>query len=128
MAPVAPRRSCFLKLSLTAGLLLGGCAGGPSPTPALNRAELGIEDAQEAQAGVYAPAPLALANDKYARARQAADEGRDQTATRLAEQAAIDAERAEAEARATVAQRNLAEVEEGVGVLREETLNNEPQP
>jgi hypothetical protein len=94
----------------------------------LNRAEVAIEDAQEAQAGTYAPAPLALANDKRARAEQAAAEGNDQTAIRLAEQAAIDAERAEAEARATLAKRNLAEVEEGVQVLREETLADEPRP
>lgn len=123
----APLRQPLILGLACAGLLaaVGGCASGPSPEPALTRAEVAIEEANEAQAGEYSPAPLALARDKFARAREAAESGNNQTAIRLAEQATADAELAEADARADIAQRNLAEMRESVGVLREEALEED---
>lgn len=127
MDVAALRRCPPLALLWGTGLLLvAACASGPSPTPALTRAEVAIEEAEEAQAGAHAAAPFALAQDKYARAQEAAGRDDNRTAIRLAEQAAADAELAEAQARAEVAQQNLAEVEEGLGVLREEALEDEP--
>lgn len=111
-----------LGLALGSVWLLSGCASGSSPTPQLTRAEVAIEEADEARAGELAPALLALARDKYARAEDAAGRGENQTAIRLAEQAAADAELAEAEARAERSEQNLAEVRQGVGALREDTL------
>lgn len=123
MAPDPLRRPLNLGLCLGTGLLLvSGCASGPSPEPALMRAEAAIEGAEEAEAGEVSPGPLALAKDKYARAEDAAAGGDNEVAIRLAEQAAADAELAEAQVRAEMAQRNLAEVQESVGVLREEAL------
>ena len=110
-------KASHLTLGLAFGSvwLLSGCASGPSPTPQLTRAEVAIDEADEARAGELAPASLALARDKYARAEDAAGRGENQTAIRLAELA-------EAEARAARSEQNLAEVRQGVGALREDTL------
>src|SRR5688572_26799532 len=88
-----------------AGMVVGlaACASGPAPEAELAAAEVAVEDAEEANAAAQAPGPDELARDKLERAREAMDDGENLEARRLAEQALVDAQLAEAEARSEVA-------------------------
>jgi Domain of unknown function (DUF4398) len=120
-----PRASVLdFRLRVTAGaaMLLGlaGCASGPAPEREVAAAEVAVEGAEEANAAARAPAPYALARDKLERAREAMGEGENEEARRLAEEALVDADLAEARARSQVAQENAAELRASIETLREE--------
>ncbi|MDX1542256.1 MAG: DUF4398 domain-containing protein [Geminicoccaceae bacterium] len=104
-------------------LLLAACASTPPPEGELRAAEVAVGEAVEADAGVHAPALLQQARDKLARAKQAVDDERPVEARRLAEQAAVDAQLAEARARAEVATGHLREVRQGVDGLRDAPID-----
>jgi hypothetical protein len=110
--------------STTAGvtMLLGlaACASGPAPEREVAAAEVAVENAEEANAAAHAPGPYALARDKLERAREAMGEGENEEALRLAEEALVDADLAEARARSQVAQENAAELRASIETLREE--------
>ena len=99
---------------VAAALLLGACAGTPPPRLELTAADAALKEAEEADAATHAPALLQQARDKLAFARDRVGEEDNVQARRLAEQAEVDAQLAEARARAEVANQNLGEVREGV--------------
>lgn len=106
-------RRTGLGLGLVLGLL-GGCAGTEPPRLELTAADAALKEAEEADAATHAPALLQQAQDKLTFAREAVSEEEHVRARRLAEQAEVDAQLAEARARAEVANQNLREVREGV--------------
>lgn len=106
-------------------LILGACAGVPPPDTELATSRSAIEQAQTAGAAQQAPADFALARDKFARAEAAALRGENLAATRLAEQAQLDAQLAQARARAAGTERAVGELDESLRVLRDE-MNRKP--
>lgn len=114
----SPLRSAILGAGLTLGV--AACAGDPAPEAEMARADLAVSHAEDANAGIHAPGPYALAQDKLQRAREAVADGDMVAGRRLAEQAAADAELAEAQARSEVARQNAAELRANIETLREE--------
>jgi hypothetical protein len=112
-----------------AGMVVGlaACAGGPAPEAELAAAEVAVEDAEEANAAAQAPGPYELARDKLERAREAMDDGDNLEARRLAEQALVDAQLAEAEARSEVARQNAADLRGTVETLQDEIARATPR-
>ena len=123
-------RSCpEVKRLLIGGVMLAGiaaCASGPAPEAEMGAAELALGQAEDAGASARAPAPYALARDKLERARDAMADGENVEARRLAEQALVDAQLAEAEARSEVARENAAELRQSIETLREELARRGP--
>ena len=116
-------------LMIGAGMVVGlaACASGPAPEAELAAAEVAVEDAEEANAAAQAPGPYELARDKLERAREAFDDGDNLEARRLAEQALVDAQLAEAEARSEVARQNAADLRGTVETLQDEIARATPR-
>jgi hypothetical protein len=85
-------------------LLLCGCALVSEPTAPLAAARQAIEDAEQAGAAELAPAELAAAIDRLARAEARARQRHYDEATFLAEQAEADARLAAVRSRAAAAE------------------------
>lgn len=100
-------------------LAVAACAAEPPPRGEIRTAGDALGEAIEADARLHAPEHLTLAQDKLDRASAALDEGEHTAARRLAEQAEVDADRAEAEARSEIAQRNIAEIRASLNALRD---------
>lgn len=119
----------WVGLPLMCGVLgLIGCSSARPPTASIAQAELAIEQAAKGKASVYAPADLQMARDKMRSAeRSVSDEDYDK-AQYLAEQATIDAQRAEARANASEAMQNEQEVRKTIDALRSEATQSAAQP
>ena len=101
-------------------LLLSACAStAPPPREQMAVSKAAVENAS-GQGAAEAPAELALARDKMARAQLAYNNQDYQLARQLAEQAEADALLAEARARSVRAGRAVAEVRESIRQLRAE--------
>ena len=85
----------------------------------LARAEAAVENAQKAEAWTYAPLDMKVAQDKLAEARAAAQRDRDVKASRLADQAMVDARLAEKKADAEKARRATNEMRDTINTLRQ---------
>lgn len=107
-------------LAIVVGLGLTGCGATLPPRAELTAAEVAISGAREADATEYAAGPFALAQDKLARAQDALAREDHTTARRLAEQAEVDAQFAEAVARSEVTHARAAELRESIRILHEE--------
>ena len=116
------------KLMIGAAMLAGiaACASGSAPDAEMSTAELALNQAVDAEAPARAPAPYALARDKLERARDAMADGDNVEARRLAEQALVDAQLAEAEARSAVAREHAAELRQSIETLREQLARRGP--
>ena len=104
---------------------LGACASVPVPETELATARTALEQAQNAGAPQQAPASFALAREKLNRAEAAVQQGDNVHAKRLAEQARLDAQLAQVQARSGASQRAVSELEESMRALREE-MNRKP--
>lgn len=114
-------------IGVSVALGLAAC-GTTSPPPAdLTAAEAAVEQAGDADAAERAPEPFTLAQDKLARAREAAEQEDHTTARRLAEQAEVDARLAAATARSEIAKARAAELRESIRLLREEIERQRPR-
>lgn len=113
---------------LVCGLLAAGCAGKPPPSAEMRAAELAVGEAEEAEARANAPTELQRAREKLARARQAVEDEQMETGRRLAEQALVDAQLAEAKSRAATAEANLQEIQQGMSQLRERSMPSSDTP
>jgi seryl-tRNA synthetase len=117
-------RNGFITCVLVA-LLSAGCGSEPKrPTEQLTRAQTLIEQAEKAGAQRYAAAELDAARNKLQTANKAADDGKQEQATQLAEEAALDAELAAARAASGEAKKAAEEVGRSTEQLREETVPN----
>jgi hypothetical protein len=100
-------------LTISAAALLGlaACAGPSGPPGEVAQAELAVRDAQTSGADEEAAAELQLASEKLERARRALDDGDSERARRLAAEATVDAQLAEARAEAASARALRLEAE-----------------
>ncbi len=101
-------------------LALGGCASTPMPTEQLAVAEAAVQRANTTSTQESAPAELATAVGKLARARTAVTAGDAMLARRMADEATVDAQLAEQRAAAKRAGLAASESENAARVLREE--------
>lgn len=123
MKPKMPRRTwsgAAVAAVVVAGLT--ACASTSPPREELAAADLAVRDADEAEAGTHAPAPLRRARDKLEEARAAMQTEDYVRARRLAEQALVDAQLAQAQARSAIAQNQVSEMRESIDDLRREAM------
>jgi hypothetical protein len=106
---------------------LAACAGDPAPDASLAAAKVAVDQAEKANAPARAPGPYQLARDKLERARAAAADGEDDEARRLAEQALVDAQLAEAQARSAVARHNATNLRTRIETLEDELARRAPR-
>lgn len=99
---------------------LNGCASGPPPRQEMAVADFAVNEAEEAEASRYAPVDLRSARNKLGAAERAMAEGDYVEARRLAEQALVDAQLAEAKARTATQLRNVEALRQSVETLRNE--------
>ena len=107
----------FLSMLLSLGALSLGCAAPRSSTRAVSQAELAVNDATVSEADAYAPVDVRLAREKLDRAQAAYDGGDYDRARRLAEEALVDAQLAEARADNESASAEARALESDVEVL-----------
>jgi hypothetical protein len=110
-----------------AAILLAACSSVPPPQEQLAAADLAVREAEEAEAGAHAAVPLRQARDKLEQARGALQAKEHLAARRLAEQALVDAQRAEAEASAAAAGATLEEMQRSLEDLRREAVTDLPR-
>jgi hypothetical protein len=112
-----------LRIASAAGLatLLLACASQPPPpTTHMAAAEAAVDSAVRAGAQTAAPAEMALARDKLARAHASMVETKYERAQMLAEAALVDARLAEARARQALAAKAATTVQDDNRVLSQE--------
>lgn len=115
------RVSQWLGFSLVCGALgMTGCSAARPPEAEIAQAELAVRQAAESKAPVYAPGEFRAAQDKALEAQRAMSEEEYVQARRLAEQAVIDAQLAQARANAADAQKNTEEVRKTMSALQSE--------
>ncbi|MDP9199080.1 MAG: DUF4398 domain-containing protein [Pseudomonadota bacterium] len=102
-------------------VVVASCAGSPErPVMELTRAKTLIDQAEKTGAPRFAAAELERARNKVAAAESAAANGEQETARRLATEAALDAEYAAALASAGEAKQAEEEIQKSVESLRDE--------
>jgi hypothetical protein len=115
-----PRRTTSIGAAIVAGVMIAGCSTHRPPTAKVATADVAIRQAEEAEAPEYAPLELRLAREKLEKARRAMDDDEDERARRLSEEAFVDAQLAQAKARAEKARRHADEMERSVEALKSE--------
>jgi septal ring factor EnvC (AmiA/AmiB activator) len=101
------------------------CASAPMPVEKLAVAKSSLERAEQAQAAQFAQLELNAARSKLAAAQAAADKRDAEVASRLADQADVDAQLAEATARAKQQEQLVAEMDASLRDLRNEALRRQ---
>ena len=117
-------RTWLVGLIAVAGLGLA-CASAPPPPEEIAYAEEAVAQARARDARTYASAALRKAEDKLAKAREAAREDGDEKekrlkARRLAEEAKVDAQLALAESERAQTQRDVDELRRTLEALEQE--------
>jgi len=106
---------------LLAILGLAACATKiPPPDSQITLATTSITQAESAGAVETAPVELKVAKDKLAQARQAMQQKDNLTAQRLAEEAIVDANLAQAKAQAVKSRKAAEEIKASIRTLQEE--------
>ena len=110
----------WIAVPLICGTLgVAGCAGKP-PLASLSQADLAVREAEKSTASQYAPVELQAARGQLDWARQAMNDEKYEEARRLADQALINAQLAEAKAGAEKARQAAAELQKSIEILRAE--------
>jgi len=110
--------ACLVTLSMVA---LSGCATkSPAPEEQVTMAAQSIAQAESSGAVKFAPVELKSARDKLSQAKLAMDKEENVKARRLADEAMVDANLAEAKARSAKSQLVVDELKESIRVLQEE--------
>jgi septal ring factor EnvC (AmiA/AmiB activator) len=102
------------------------CAATPMPTDKLAVAKTAVERAEQAQAAQFAQVELTTARNKLASAQAAADKHDADVAARMADQADVDAQLAEATARAKQQEQLVDQMDASLRDLRDESLRKSP--
>ena len=107
-------------------LLLCGCAStAVAPVEKISTVEKAIQEARESNATVSAPLELRRAEDKLKEAKAAMKEEEFEKARRLADEALIDANLAEALSRSEKAKKTTQEMRDDIDTLRREIERTE---
>jgi hypothetical protein len=96
------------------------CASVPEPKSEISAADLALRRAEQADAGHGAPLELRTARDQYEAAQRAVSEGNNLEARRLAENAQVDAQLAEAKAREARAKAVASDAQQYLDALKGE--------
>jgi hypothetical protein len=96
------------------------CASVPEPKSEISAADLALRRAEQADAGHSAPLELRTARDQYEAAQKAVSDGEYLAARRLAENATVDAQLAEAKAREARAKAVASDAEQNLDALQGE--------
>jgi hypothetical protein len=121
--------STLIASSLTAALVVAGCAGAPErPTADMTRAQTLIDQAEKQNSREFAAAEIERARQKLSAAERAEADGREDEADRLAAQAALDAEFAAAKAASSEARKAADELDRSIQTLRQEAQAREKEP
>ena len=97
-----------------------GCSTPRKPAQEVEKADFAIASANTSSAPTDAPLELQLAREKVEKAKSALRNDDFKLAQRLAEQAQVDAQLAQAKAESESARTSAAELEETIDVLRDE--------
>lgn len=100
------------------------CASTPMPTDKLAVAKTAVDRAEQAQAAQFAQVELTTARNKLASAQAAADKHDANVAARMADQAEVDAQLAEATARAKQQEQLVGEMDASLRDLSNEAQRN----
>ena len=103
---------------------LAACASTPIPNEKIAVAKASVQRAEQSGAPEFAPVEMAAARDKLARAEKAAIDREAEPANRLAEQANIDAQLAEATAQQQRSRKAAVEFDASMQTLRSESMRN----
>jgi hypothetical protein len=103
-----------------AALAMSGCSAGRPPVGTLSQAELAIQQADKNTASQHAPLELQTAREQLEGARRAMEKDRYEEARRLADQALVNAQLAEAKAQAEKTSQAAAELRRSIQTLRAE--------
>jgi hypothetical protein len=110
----------WVGVPLMCGVLgLAGCAGKP-PLANLSQANLAVQEAEKSTASQYAPLELQIAREQLDKAKRATNDKKYDEARRLADQALVNAQLAEAKAGAEKSRQAAAELQESIQALRAE--------
>ncbi len=112
----------------TVAMVLGACAAGPIPNEKIAVAQQSVQRAEQAGATEFAPVELSTARDKLQSAQNAATNHDGEQATRLAEQANVDAQLAEATAQEHRSHKAETELQASLQALRQEASQSAPPP
>lgn len=117
------RITLYLMTAIVVGFTFGCATKGEIPSEGLKRAETAIQAAQTAQANVYAPLDLRVAEDKLMEAQSAVKSEDYDRAGRLADEAAINAKLAEKRSDAERANRAARETRDTIEGLHKAVKN-----
>ncbi len=109
-------------------LALAACASSPIPSEKIAVAKQSVQRAEESGAPEFAPVEMASARDKLQRAEKAAADHDAVPAERLADQANVDAQLAEATAHEHRSHKAETELEASLQALRQEASRSEVPP
>jgi hypothetical protein len=115
--------SCSFWLSVpvvVAALSVTGCSTVAPPKEQLAAAELAVQQANKSKAPQYSPLELRMAMDKLDEAKRAMNKEEYTLARRLAEEALVDAQVAEAKAASEDARRAASDLRQSLETLRRE--------
>ncbi|HEY2037213.1 MAG TPA: DUF4398 domain-containing protein [Steroidobacteraceae bacterium] len=121
------RAAAFSAIALLGAAAIGGCASQPKPTAQLVRASTLVSEAEKDEAQRYAAADLQRARDELSNAQTAESAGKYESAMRLADRAAADADLASARAASGKAAESAGQVRHSLDTLKEQLQQN-PTP
>ena len=104
--------------------LVAACGTTNPPSQQLTETQMVIQQAEQLGAEDYAPLEIRNAKIKLGLAREAVEAKEYEKAIRLAEQARVDAELAQAKAQSGKAEKEVAELRESIRVLKAEIERN----
>ena len=105
---------------LSLSLLSGACSSGKPPVAKVATVEIAIAQARENIATTYSPLELKLAEDKLAEAKTLMAQKDYIPASRLLDEALVDARLAEAKSRAQQKKNQAAELQDSIESLQKE--------
>ena len=101
---------------------IAGCTSATPPTEEMAAAKLAVRQVQNSPAQTHAPAEVRQARNKLAAADRAMNQEQYTEARRMAEQAVVDAQLADAKTDAAISLTSLDTIEQTVEALESETL------
>jgi hypothetical protein len=107
-------------------MILAACASNPVADEKIAVAKASLQRAEGSGAPEFAPVEMSTARDKLARAEKANADHDLQPAVRLAEQATIDAQLAEATAQQQRSHKAAMEFDASMQALRQEAMRGSP--
>ena len=113
--------SLFIVTVVFSILLLDGCGGFSTlPKEKISESDKAVAEAKESNASVNAPTELKAAEDKLAKAKAAFRDKDYDVATRLAEQASVDADYARAKGASEKAKKEAEDLRQNIKTLRQD--------